>query len=284
MARELAFLRVLACPSHSENRSHDPGLVGPIGLPISIQEAPLLYAISPTDEISLIGRLPRDVEQLQSEGWRFLASAAWWDSDDLERLAQATGLAAISPSYGQVASQKWWKAYAKSYLNKRDPVAAVEAVGEPAFNIGPREESISAPRETVQHVGDPLVASRWTSGLQEWSVQLSSDDLMWRINVLHVLRLARKAHLRLPSRLSEITLSARESELVCRGEGLPFQMPARGTWPSPVAVNAKRFIEVVREVLTPLIHLVFGGHRLWVNGVRSLPGRSDRRVGIWESP
>ncbi len=147
LARDLAFLRVLACPSHSENRSHDPGLVGPIGLPISIQEAPLLYAISPTDEISLIGRLPRDVEQLQSEGWRFLASAAWWDSDDLERLAQATGLAAISPSYGQVASQKWWKAYAKSYLNKRDPVAAVEAVGEPAFNIGPREESISAPRE-----------------------------------------------------------------------------------------------------------------------------------------
>lgn len=273
LARELAFLRVLASPSHSENRSHDPGLVGPMGLPISIQEAPLLYAISPTDEIRLMRRLPPQVEELQCEGWRFLACAALWDSDDLERLAQATGLHAISPSYAQSAPQRWWKAYARSYLKHQDPVAAIAAIGEPISHRDWRDQQVPASSEGVmRRESRPLVSSRCALIPQEWSVKVHSEDLLWRINVLFLLRLARKAHRRLPSRLSEITLSARDAGLVCRGEGLPFQMPACGTWPSPVAVNAKQFIEVVREVLTPLIHLVFGGHRLWVNGV-PIPAR-----------
>ena len=212
-------------------------------------------------------RLPPQVEELQREGWRFLACSALWDADDLERLAQASGLYAISPSYAQSAPQPWWKAYAQSYLKHQDPVAAVAAIGEPTFQGDWRDRKVPASSEGVmRREARSLVSSRRGLLLQEWSVKVHSEDLLRRINVLFLLRLAEKAHRRFPSRLNEITLSARESRLVCRGQGLPFQMPASGTWPSPVAVNAKRFIEVVREVFTPLVHLVFGGHRLWVNG------------------
>ncbi len=95
---------------------------------------------------------------------------------------------------------------------------------------------------------------------------MSSDDLLWRVHVLFLLRLVSKANRSAGYDPAEVTLSCAGSDMIFKGQGLPFHVPARGTWPSPIAVNAKSLVRKLREIAEPLVHLVFGGGHLWVNG------------------
>lgn len=216
--------------------------------------------------------MPAAIQDLQCQGWRFLSLAAWWDADDLARLAQATGLYAISPTYGQSAPQHWWKSYAQSYLKHGDAVAAVADIGEPveeedwAFEPAPTlSEHLVQPRKQL------LASNRWGIG-RPWSVEVSSDDLLWRVHVLFLLRLAGNARARIRSHLGEVILSGRPSELIWKGEGMHFKVPAKGTWPSPISINTRRLIESLRPLSAPQVHLIYGSQHLWVNGV-PIPAR-----------
>lgn len=212
---------------------------------------------------------------MEGQGWRFLDTQAWWDSDDRERLSQATGLHAISPSYAECATQPWWKAFAHAFTTHWDPVAAVAAVGEPdseAWYAEPAVESsnlLAAFDGELKGTRTLAHAAKWRVERELWKVDVAADDLVLRMKVHSAIRVAARTANRMAKRFTEFALVATPSNLSIRGfRHSPdrFEVPAWGWWPSPIAVDCDLFIQAVMNTSGELIRLLFREGALWVNG------------------
>lgn len=242
----------------------------------------MIYAISPFDEFRGIKRRPGNADQLECEGWLFLADRDWWDSTHIERLSEVTGLALLSPEYGRCASQAWWKAFAASFLRHQAAVPAIIQIGEPTderwdVDQSPNGEVPSYPSNGAGGVGQLEPADRagkidrkWrdTGGLS-WKIDALSDLLVPLAHVQFILGLQRTTRDGIRLRLHEITLLKNSPpKLLIRGPTFSWEISACGSWPSPISVNLAAFIERVREVPGPHIRLGYEGGVLSINDFR----------------
>jgi hypothetical protein len=233
----------------------------------------LVYAISPSDEITSISRLPRDASQLEAEGWLFLFQTGWWDSADLERLSEATGLSAISPTYAQLAPQRWWKAYARSYLLHRDAVTAIADIGEPTDPLWVGDAEILGIETPSRHVAEDgsllerpygQSISKWSSPpSSRWKIQVPAEHLLPKMHVEFILRRAGRGRASAP--FDELILSRGGSKFAIHGRRGMLAVPAWGTWPSPVAVNCDQFIKAARAAALPLLAISYSAKVLRID-------------------
>jgi hypothetical protein len=237
-----------------------------------------VYAISPTDEISIVRRLPHNADRLEFEGWVFLSASGWWDSSDLERLSQAAGLYAISPSYGELASQAWWKAFARSYLNHRDALAAIIDIGEPTderWDRDPASLGITTPcggdagaedGSVLERIA-PSSRSKWIGAKRAvWKVRVPAEHLLPKMHVEFILRQGGRE--RVSTRFHEMILARLGSKLAIRSQRGIIAIPGWGSWPSPIAVNCDLFIKTARAAVSTLLTLAFENGSLRIDGVR----------------
>jgi hypothetical protein len=235
-----------------------------------------VFAISPTDEISIVRRLPQNCDRLEFEGWVFLSASGWWDSGDLERLSQATGLYAISPSYGEHAAQAWWKAYMSAYLRHGNALAAITDIGEPAadrWDADPASLGVMPPvwtdacadeGSTLNRLDLPSIDKWIAAETTAWAVQVPAEHLLPKMHVEFILRRAGKG--RVSTHFHELILARLGSELAIHGQRSIVAFPAWGSWPSPVAVNCDLFVRTVRASSASLLAISFSQGILRIDG------------------
>jgi hypothetical protein len=82
-----------------------------------------MFAVPPQpgegDLVRLL-RKPAGAERMELSGWRFIPEKRLWDFDDREAVADATGLAALTPSGWMHLPDLWFKAFAHAYVQRQD--------------------------------------------------------------------------------------------------------------------------------------------------------------------
>lgn len=84
-----------------------------------------MFAVSPFLDVTWIDRRPKNASDLEWQGWLFLPLRTAWDAAAFDRLVAATELSAITPESAS-ASQAWWCAFLRSYVEQGDLTKAIQ--------------------------------------------------------------------------------------------------------------------------------------------------------------